>query len=102
MESGAENSPATFRVVLRGHLPPSPPDSEVRLRGFFVTRIVDASSPTDAGAAAIRLLQAEAKFIRMAGAYSQAPELQVDEVELAPGSDALAVNRSGYLFYEDD
>ena len=67
-----------------------------------MTRIVDASSPTDAGAAAIRLLQTEAKFIRMAGAYSQAPELQVDEVELAPGSDALAMNRSGYLFYEDD
>jgi hypothetical protein len=38
----------------------------------------------------------------MAAGYGQAPELQVDEVELAPHSDAPAVNRSGYIFYEDE
>jgi hypothetical protein len=88
-------------VILRGHLPPPLPDSEVQARGFFVTRVVDANSPAEAGAAAIRLLQAEPKFTRMAGAYGQAPDIQVDEVELAPASDPLAVNRGGYLFYED-
>jgi hypothetical protein len=92
----------SYRVTLRGHMPPPPPGSEVQLRGFFVTRIVDASSPAEAGAAAIRLLQAEPKFTRMAGAYGQAPDIQVDEVEFAPASDPVAVNRSGYLFYEDE
>ncbi len=92
----------SYRVTLHGHLPPSPPDSEVQLRGFYVTRVVDAASAAEAGAAAIRLLHTESKFTRMADAYGQAPEIQVDEVDLAPGSDALAVNRSGYLFYEDE
>ena len=71
-----ESSLASFRVILRGHLPTSPPDSDVQLRGFYVTRIVHASSATEAGAAAIRLLHTEPKFTRMAGAYSQAPELK--------------------------
>jgi hypothetical protein len=83
-------------------MPPPPPDSEVQLRGFFVTRIVEASSPPEAGAAAIRLLHTEPKFTRMAAGYGQAPELQVDEVEPAPNSDAAAVNRSGYVFYEEE
>lgn len=64
----------TYRVTLHAHLPPSPPASELQLGGFT----------------------------RMAGTYGQAPEIQVDEVELSPGSDAPVVNRSGYLFYEDD
>lgn len=97
-----ESSLANFRVVLRGHMPPSPPDSEVQLRGFYVTRIVDAASPSEAGAAAMRLLHTESKFTRMSGAYGQAPELQVDKVEPAPDSDPQAVNRSGYVFYEDE
>jgi hypothetical protein len=92
----------SYRVILRGHLPPSPPDSEVQPRGFLVTRVVEANSAVEAGAAAIRLLYSEPKFARMAKAYGQAPEIQVDESELAPGSDGLSVNRSGYLFYEDD
>ena len=88
--------------MLRGYLPPSPPGSEVHPRGFYVTRVVDASSPIEAGSTAIQILHSEPKFTRMAVAYNQAPELQVDEVELAPESDALAVNRSGYVFYEDE
>jgi hypothetical protein len=65
--------------------------------------VVEATSATAAGAAAIQLLHAEPKFTRMAGAYGQAPDVQVDEVLLAAGpSDAPAVNRSGYLFYDDD
>jgi hypothetical protein len=83
-------------------MPLAPPDSEVQPRGFFVTHIVEASSPPEAGAAAMRLLHTESKFTRMAAGYGQAPELQVDEVELAPHSDAPAVNRSGYIFYEDE
>jgi hypothetical protein len=92
----------SYRVTLHGHLPPPPPDSEVQPRGFYVTRVVEATSAAEAGVAAMRLLHAEQKFTRMASSYGQAPDLQVDEVEMAPGSDALAVNRSGYLFYEDD
>ena len=83
-------------------MPPAPLGSEVQLRGFYVTRVVEATSAAEAGAAAIRLLHAEPKFTRMAGSYGQAPDVQVDEVELAVGSDAPAVNSSGYLFYEDD
>jgi hypothetical protein len=92
----------SYRVVLHGRLPPSPPDSEVQLRGFFVTRVVEADSSAEAGAAAIRLLHAEPKFVRMAEAYGQAPEIQVDESGPAPEADGPAVNRSGYLFYEDE
>ncbi len=89
-------------MVLHAHLPPSPPDSDVQLRGFYVTRLVEATGALEAGAAAIRLLQTEQKFTRMASAYGHAPELLVDEVELAPGSDPMVVNRSGYLFYENE
>jgi hypothetical protein len=92
----------SYRVTIHGHLPPPPLDSEVQPRGFYVTRVVEATSATEAGAAAIQLLHAEPKFTRMAGSYGQAPDLEVGEVELAPDSDAWAVNRSGYLFYEDD
>ena len=92
----------SYRVTVHGHLPSPPPDSEVQLRGFYVTRVVEAPSAAEAGAAAIQLLQAEPKFTRMANSYGQAPDLQVDECELAPGSDAVAMNRSGYLFYEND
>ena len=67
-----------------------------------MTRVVEAAGVAEAGAAAIQLLHAEPKFTRMAGSYGQAPDLQVDEVVLAVGSDAEAVNRSGYLFYEDE
>jgi hypothetical protein len=74
----------------------------VQLRGFYVTRVVEATTATEAGAAAIQLLQSEPKFTRMAGSYGQAPDLQVDEVQPAPAGDARDVNRSGYLFYEDD
>lgn len=91
-----------FRVTLHGRLPPPRPDSETQLRGFYVTRLVDVPSALEAGVAAIQLVHAEAKFTRMAGAYGQAPEIQVHRVEPAPGSDAAAVNRSGYLFYEDE
>jgi hypothetical protein len=38
----------------------------------------------------------------MASAYGQAPELQVEPVGLDTDGDVQAVNRSGYLFYEDD
>jgi hypothetical protein len=61
-------------------MPPGPPHSEVQLRGFSVSRIVEATSATEAGAAAIRLLHTEPKFTRMASAYGQAPELQVEAV----------------------
>jgi hypothetical protein len=98
----AEIGVPSYRVVLHGRLPPNPPDSEVELRGFLVTRIVEADSMAEAGAAAIRLLHAEPKFVRMAEAYGQAPEIQVDESEPAPGADGAVVNRSGYLFYEDE
>jgi hypothetical protein len=89
-------------VILHGHLPPAPPDSQVQPRGFYVTRIVEATGAPEAGAAAIRLLHTEPKFTRMAGNYGQAPDLQVHEIEPAPGRDPRAVNRSGYLFYEDE
>lgn len=92
----------SYRVILRGHLPPPLPHSEVQPRGFYATRIVDATSAAEAGAAAIQLLHGESKFTRMAGVYGQAPDIQVDEVELASGSDSQTANRSGYLFYEDD
>ena len=93
---------ARFRVTLLGYMPESPPDSQVELRSFRVTRVVEAINAAEAGAAAIRLLHAEAKFTRMTGAYGEAPELEVDEVTLDPDADIQAVNRSGYLFFEDD
>lgn len=93
---------ARFRVTILGYLPESPPDSEVELRSFRVTRIVEATTATEAGTAAIRHLQAESKFARMADAYGEAPELEVDEVTLDPEADTQAVNRSGYLFFEDE
>ena len=92
----------SYRVTLHGHLPPPPPDSEVQLRGFYVTRVVEAATAVEAGAAAIQLLHVEPKFTRMASSYGQVPDLQVDKIELAIGSAAREVNHSGYLFYEDD
>ena len=83
-------------------MPPSPPDSEVELRSFRVSRIVDAANGTEAGAAAIRLLHTEPKFMRMADAYEQAPDLEVEEVRPDPDGNLEAVNRSGYLFFEDE
>jgi hypothetical protein len=91
-----------FRVTLLGQMPPSPPDSEIQLHSFRVSRIVDAAHASEAGPAAIRLLHTEQKFTRMASAYGEAPELEVEEVEPDPDADVHAVNRSGYLFYEDD
>lgn len=92
----------SYRVTVHGHLPPPAPDSEVQPRGFYGTRVVEAPSAAEAGAAAIQLLQDEPKFTRMAKSYGQAPDLQVDRCELAPVCDAPAVNRSGYLFYENE
>lgn len=91
-----------YRVTLLGEMPPGPPDSDVQLRVFRVSRIVDAANATEAGPAAIRLLHTEPKFTRMASAYGETPELEVEEVEPAPDADVQAVNRSGYLFTEDD
>jgi hypothetical protein len=90
-------------VLLRGHLPPAPAGSEVQPRGFYVTRLVTAIDPTDAGSAAIQLLQAEPKYQRLADAYpGSAPELAVEEVSAAPQSHLETVNRSGYVFFEDE
>lgn len=91
-----------YRVTLFALMPPSPPDAEVQLHSFRVSRLVDATNATEAGVAAIRLLQTESKFTRMAGAYGEAPDLEVDEVVPDPDGDIQAVNRSGYLFYEDE
>jgi hypothetical protein len=92
-----------FRVLLRGHLPPAPADSEVQARGSYVTRLVTAMDPTDAGSAAIQVLQAEPKYQRLANSYPEgAPELAVEEVSAAPESHAESVNRSGYVFFEDE
>ena len=93
---------ARFRVTLLGYMPESPPDSEVELRSFRVTRVVEAANAAEASTAAMRLLHAEPKFTKMADAYGEAPELEVDEVTLDPDADAQAVNRSGYLFFEDE
>lgn len=89
-----------YRVVLHAFLPPSPPASDLDLRGFYVTRVVDATGEAEAGAAAIRLVQAEPKFSRMAEAYGAAPELQVYRLEPDPASDPFTANRSGYVFHE--
>jgi hypothetical protein len=75
----------------------------VQLRGFYVTRIVSAADPTDAGSTAIQLLLGEPKYQRLAGAFvGGAPELAVEEVSAAPESHARTVNRSGYIFFEDE
>ena len=89
-----------FRVVLHALLPPGPPGADPDLRGFYVTRVVLAASETEAGAAAIRMLQAEEKFDRTARAYGVAPEVRVYRVESDPMSDPLVANRSGYVFHE--
>jgi hypothetical protein len=92
-----------FRVLLRGHLAPAPPGSEVRPRGFYVTRVVRATDPIQAGMAAIQLLQAEPKYQHLASSYrGDSPELAVEEVSAAPESEAGSVNRSGYVFFEDE
>jgi hypothetical protein len=91
-----------YRVVLHAFLPPSPPGSDLDLRGFYVTRVVDAAGEAEAGAAAIRLVHGEPKFARMAEAYGAAPELQVYRLEPDPAGDPLAANRSGYVFHEGD
>jgi hypothetical protein len=67
-----------------------------------VTRIVTAESAAEAGGVAISLLQTERKFVRMAAMYGHAPDLAVSEIALAPHSHIEQVNRSGYVFNEDD
>jgi hypothetical protein len=78
-------------------------DSEVQPRGFYVNRIVTASDATDAGRRALHLVQTEAKYRTLVEAYGgRAPDMAVEEVAEAPLSDQQAVNRSGYVFYEDE
>ena len=91
-----------YRVVLHAFMPPSPAESDLDLRGFYVTRVVDAADEAGAGAEAIRLVQGESKFVRMADAYGAAPELQVYHLELDPAGDPVTANRSGYVFHEGD
>jgi hypothetical protein len=92
-----------YRVLLRGHLAPAALDSEFQPRGFYVTRIVTASDATDAGIRALQLVQAEPKFRTLVQSYrGRAPDLAVEEVTEAVSSDRQAVNRSGYVFYEDE
>ena len=91
-----------YRVVLHAFMPPSPPASDLDLRGFYVTRVVDAADEAGAGAEAIRLVQGESKFVRMADAYGAAPELRVYRLELDPAGDPVTANRSGYVFHEGD
>lgn len=91
-----------YRVVLHAFLPPSPPQSDLDLRGFYVTRVVDAAGEAEAGAAAIRLVHGEQKFTRMAEAYGAPPELQVYRLEQDPSGDPVTANRSGYVFHEGE
>jgi hypothetical protein len=92
-----------YRVLLRGHLAPAPLASELQPRGFYVTRIVTASDATGAGRRALQLVQTESKYERLVESYhGRAPDLAVEEVIEAPSSDQQAVNRSGYVFYEDE
>jgi hypothetical protein len=55
----------------------------------------------EAGAAAIRLVQGEDKFLRLAQTYGEPPELTVDEAEPTAG-DENATNRTGYVFYDNE
>jgi hypothetical protein len=78
-------------------------DSELQPRGFYVTRIVTASDATDAGRRALQLVQAESKYQNLVESYrGRAPDLAIEEIAEAPSSDQQAVNRSGYVFYEQE
>jgi hypothetical protein len=75
----------------------------VQPRGFYVTRLVTAADSTAAGSKAIQLLQAEPKYQHLAKSYvGSAPDLAVEEVSAAPESHTETVNRSGYIFFEDE
>jgi hypothetical protein len=92
-----------YRVTIHALLPPADDDSEVRLSGFYVTRAVTARNLQEAGATAIRLLQAEPKYRKMVEGYQgRIPELVVDEAVVAQDVDVKSVNHSGYAFYEDE
>jgi hypothetical protein len=93
----------SYRVLLRGHLAAAPPDSEVQPRGFYVTRIVTASDAAEAGRRALEPIQAEPKYRTLVESYKgRAPDIAIEEVVQAPSRDQQAVNRSGYVFYEDE
>jgi hypothetical protein len=88
---------------MRGHLTPAPSESELQPRGFYVSRVVNASDATDAGQRAIQLLQSEAKYKKLVQSHGgQAPHLQIEEVGEPPSHDDQALNRSGYVFYEHE
>jgi hypothetical protein len=90
-------------VTIHAILPPAPEGSEVKPRGFYVSRAVMASSLQEAGAGAIKLLQEEPKFRKMVeGFMGQIPDLTIDEAVVAQDIDVASVNNSGYAFYEDE
>jgi hypothetical protein len=90
-------------VTIHALLPPAPEGSDVRPRGFYVTRAVMASSLQEAGTGAIRLLQEEPKFRKLVEGYKgQTPELTIDEAVVAQDIEVQSVNNSGYAFYENE
>ena len=91
-----------FRVLIRGHLPAVPTENDVHPRGFYVTRLVSASDPSEAGSLAIQFLSEERHYQQLAeGLVSGTPKLVIETVSDGSGSDPETVNQTGYVFFED-
>jgi len=91
-----------YRVILHADLPLPPPGSEVQPRGFYVTRIVTAESAAEAGvlqSASCKPSESSCGWLLCTGTHLIS---LFSEIALAPHSHIEQVNRSGYVFYEDD
>ena len=91
----------TFRVIVHGILSPVPSADGPRARGFYTAREVRATTPAEAGLAAIGLVQADSRVAEIAVEWgAAAPDLVVDEVidlAAAPMDDAP----QGFIFYNE-
>jgi hypothetical protein len=76
-------------------------DASATIRGFFVTRVVDASSPNEAVAKAIAVVKAEWADGRFRH-YQVTPNLTIADVRTLGFWKGLVARNTGYVFHPDD
>jgi len=91
-----------FRVLVEGRHVKMDVASECRYVGFFVTRFVNAETPTLAGALAISAVRADPKLDGLIlNDDDDPPVLSVEEIEDVPEADVLK-DGPGFVIYPDE